>query len=240
MRKTLIIIFLACLSTAFWPNNDAPANPDQATANPIIGRIVAKLDQDKKLTLNLTEYKIRKIYDCVSIDNCSPAPKSVERIRTIYNQDYVVEKDGALIMPPNKLRFDTTGMDGNILQRYDLIETYLLDPASISYNFFPRRNLPKAKSNAEKAAELTSGKLTIDRNDSGIIAMRARLSKPIAFGNFIFIKIFQLFALDSEIRRERVADGYYVTTEATVYTEFKRLLSDKREKHVITLIRNNK
>lgn len=240
MRKCVVLILTIFLLIIFCPIDRVASETVQKPINSVLVSIIAKLKTDQEATINIEERKTRYIYDCAPYGLCGNIPKSVEKIRTIQNLDYIIEKDGQPVSPPKKMSFNMSALDANTLARYDLIEVDLLDPRIRTFNYFPRIGQQKAKSETEKVAELTIGKMTIDRHDFGITSMDSRLLKPISFGNFLFIKIFQLFYLDVTVERERRNGNFYVTTKVVVYSKFQKIFGGRKsEKHEITLIRQD-
>jgi hypothetical protein len=219
-----------------WPADKVLDGFAQPQIDSIISKVIAKLREDQNITLNLEEYKRRYIYDCVSRDLCSTEPKSTERIKTVRNMDYVIEKDGRRIDPPEKMRFNMSALDGKVLIRYDFVEIDSSDPNVIVYDFHPKTDRPKATSETERATDMTTGRMIISRNDFGIISISSGLSHPISFGNLFLIKVFQLFNFDITVDRKKFHNKYYTTTRAVTYVKFQRVFAYKKyEKHEIVL-----
>ena len=236
MKKILVLITLIFSLILVWPTNKVLDGSAQLQTNSIISKVIAKLREDQNITLNLEEYKRRYIYDCVSRDLCSTEPKSIERIKTIRNIDYVIEKDGKRIDPPKKMRFNMSALDGKILVRYDFVEIDSLDPNAMVYDFHPKTDRPKATSATERAIDTTTGRMTISRSDFGIISISSGLSRPISFGNLFLIEVFRLFNFDITVDRKKFHNKYYTTTRSVTYVKFQRVFSHKKyEKHEIVL-----
>lgn len=241
MKKVLVMISLVFSLILVWPNNRILTGSVQSQINPVIDKVIAKLEKDQRATQSIEEYKLRKIYNCALRGSCDSTPKTIEKIRTTHNLDYIIEKDGRLIDPPEKLRFNTSALNGNALKRYDLVEIDQFNPQTLSYDFFPRIDQSKAISDTERVAELTIGKIVLDRNDFGIISMNSTLFQPIVFGKFLLFKSFQLFSLDVSIERERTYGDCYSTIRAIAYIEYRKaMVINRREIQEITLIRPNR
>ena len=236
MKKILVLISLVFFIIFIWPTDKVLDGSAQLQIDSIISKVITKLREDQNITLNLEEYKRRYIYDCVSRDLCSTEPKSIEKIRTVKNIDYVIEKDGERIDPPKKMRFNMSALDGKVLIRYDFVEVDSSDPSVMVYDFHPKTDRPKATSATERAIDMTTGRMIISKSDFGIISISSGLSRPISFGNFFLIEVFQLFNFDITVDRKKFHNKYYTTTRSITYVKFQRVFGHKKyEKHEIVL-----